>query len=86
MDVCNPAHLTPFPLLLLLLQAKGWQTKVLALNSLKTLASKAPRQIAKCLPEIVPQVTQCFADAKPQVGAAPLRVQLAAVVGCGAVG
>jgi len=49
------------------LQAKGWQTKVGALNALRTLAARAPRQIAKCLPLIVPQVTQCFADAKVQV-------------------
>ncbi|KAF5831548.1 hypothetical protein DUNSADRAFT_12961 [Dunaliella salina] len=48
-------------------QAKGWQTKVGALNAMKTLAARAPRQIAKQLPHIVPQVTQCFADAKVQV-------------------
>jgi hypothetical protein len=57
-------------------QSKGWQTKVGALNSLKTLAGRAPRQIAKCLPHIVPQVTQCFADAKTQVRTARAAVQM----------
>ena len=54
-------------LMLIHMQARGWQTKVGSLNAMKTLASRAPRQIAKALPLIVPAVTQCFADAKIQV-------------------
>lgn len=38
-------------------QAKNWQIKVGALNALRTLAKTAPRQIARCLPDIVPKLT-----------------------------
>lgn len=48
-------------------QARNWQTKVGALNALKALSETAPKQIAHALPEIVPKVTECFSDAKPQV-------------------
>ncbi|KAJ9513668.1 hypothetical protein QJQ45_015420 [Haematococcus lacustris] len=50
--------------------ARNWQTKVGALNGLKQLTKTGPRQIARCLPDIVPKVTECFADAKEQVKAA----------------
>lgn len=50
--------------------AKNWQIKMGALTSLQTLAKSAPRQVARCLPEIVPRITECFADAKEQVKAA----------------
>jgi elongation factor 3 len=46
---------------------RNWQTKVAALNTLKALTKAAPRQIARCLPDIVPRVTESFADAKEQV-------------------
>jgi elongation factor 3 len=43
------------------------QIKVGALNALRALVKTAPRQVARCLPDIVPRVTECFADAKEQV-------------------
>ena len=44
-----------------------WQTKVGSLQLLGALTKTAPAQIAKCLPEIVPNVSHAFSDAKPQV-------------------
>jgi len=38
-------------------QARGWQTKVLALNLLSGLAKTAPIQTCACLHEIVPRLT-----------------------------
>eukprot|EP00955_Chlamydomonas_euryale_P084280 363941-Chlamydomonas_euryale.AAC.19 len=38
-------------------QAKNWQTKVLALESLAGMAKTAPNQIAAALSDIVPQLT-----------------------------
>ncbi len=46
---------------------RNWQTKLAALNALDALAKSAPHQVARCLPDIVPKVTECFADAKEQV-------------------
>mmetsp|Transcript_33591 Transcript_33591/g.74378 ORF Transcript_33591/g.74378 Transcript_33591/m.74378 type:complete len:1029 (+) Transcript_33591:223-3309(+) len=51
-------------------QARNWQTKVLALNLLSGVAKTAPIQVAACLSEIVPRLTDCMADAKEQVKAA----------------
>jgi elongation factor 3 len=51
-------------------QQRNWQTKVLALNLLAGLAKTAPTQIAYCLHEIVPRLTDSMADAKEQVKAA----------------
>lgn len=47
--------------------ARNWQTKVAALNTLRALAKSNPRQVARSLPDIVPKVTEAFADAKEQV-------------------
>lgn len=47
--------------------ARNWQTKVGALNALRTLAKSAPKALAKSLPEIVPKLTEAFADAKVEV-------------------
>jgi elongation factor 3 len=37
-------------------QAKPWQVKVGALQALEALSKSAPRQVARCLPDIVPKV------------------------------
>lgn len=37
-------------------QAKPWQVKVGALQALEALSKSAPRQTARCLPDIVPKV------------------------------
>mmetsp|Transcript_15299 Transcript_15299/g.26489 ORF Transcript_15299/g.26489 Transcript_15299/m.26489 type:complete len:1035 (+) Transcript_15299:185-3289(+) len=47
--------------------ARNWQTKVGSLNALRSLAKVAPRQVAYCLPDIVPRMTESFSDAKQQV-------------------
>lgn len=47
--------------------SRNWQTKVGALNALRSLAKTAPKPLAKALPEIVPKLTEAFADAKMEV-------------------
>ncbi|KAJ3115960.1 translational elongation factor EF-1 alpha [Phlyctochytrium bullatum] len=49
---------------------KKWQTKVGSLQVLSSFAATAPTQIAACLPEIVPAVSDCMWDTKPEVGEA----------------
>ena len=48
-------------------QKQKWQGKVGALQQLGALTKIAPDQMKAALPDIVPAVTGCFADAKPQV-------------------
>ena len=48
-------------------QKQKWQTKVGALQQLGALTKIAPAQMKAALPDIVPAVAGCFADAKPQV-------------------
>ena len=48
-------------------QKQKWQTKVGALQQLGALTKTAPAQMKLALPDIVPAVAGCFADAKPQV-------------------
>lgn len=44
-----------------------WQTKLGSLKLLNHLAEASPDQVAWCLPEIVPPVTNCMVDLKNQV-------------------
>jgi len=46
---------------------RNWMTKLGAINALGSMVKTAPRQVARCLPDIVPRLTECFADAKQQV-------------------
>lgn len=56
------------PLLLDAMEVKRkWETKVGALQLLETWSKVAPVEVALSLPEIIPIVTGCLADAKPQV-------------------
>ena len=48
-------------------QKQKWQVKVGALQQLGALTKTCPDQMKAALPDIVPAVTGCFADAKPQV-------------------
>ena len=48
-------------------QKQKWQVKVGALQQLGALTKLCPDQMKAALPDIVPAVTGCFADAKPQV-------------------
>ena len=48
-------------------QKQKWQVKVGALQQLGALTKTAPAPMKAALPDIVPAVTGCFADAKPQV-------------------
>ncbi len=57
-------------------QKQKWQTKVGALQQLGALTKIAPAQMKAALPDIVPAVGGCFADAKPQVKVGLLYVCL----------
>ncbi len=57
-------------------QKQKWQTKVGALQQLGALTKIAPAQMKAALPDIVPAVGGCFADAKPQVKVGLLSVVL----------
>jgi elongation factor 3 len=47
--------------------AQKWQTNEGACKMLSALADRAPRQVAVCLPEIVPKVTEAMGNARPAV-------------------
>jgi elongation factor 3 len=47
--------------------AKKWQTKVLALQMISSLAKRCPEKVQKQMPRIIPAVTPCMNDSKPQV-------------------
>lgn len=55
---------------------KNWQTKTAALASLGELTKRAPDQVNKCLPDIIPAVSAIMGDAKPQVKVTILSVYL----------
>lgn len=55
-------------------QKQKWQVKVGALQQLGALTKTAPAPMKAALPDIVPAVTGCFADAKPQVKVGSLKV------------
>jgi hypothetical protein len=47
--------------------AQKWQTNEGACKMLSALADRAPRQVAVCLPDIVPKVTEAMGNARPAV-------------------
>lgn len=52
---------------------KRWEGKVAAINALAAFAKTAPTHIDRALPEIIPQVSQCMWDSKPEVQKAATR-------------
>jgi transposase len=48
--------------------SKKWQTREAALRMLAAVAETAPRQVAACLPEIVPLIATLMVDPREQVG------------------
>lgn len=46
---------------------KGWQGKIASLNALVTLTKACPAQIDYALPEIIPSISLCMWDSKPEV-------------------
>jgi elongation factor 3 len=55
------------PTLFEAMRAQKWQTQEGACKLLSALADRAPRQVAVCLPEIVPEVTDAMGNARPAV-------------------
>lgn len=49
------------------LDMRQWQSKVATLRLLKAFSDLAPAVVAKCLPEIIPSVSNCVWDTKKQV-------------------
>ena len=47
--------------------AQKWQTNEGACKMLAALTERAPRQVAVCLPDIVPKVTEAMGNARPAV-------------------
>lgn len=63
-------HATPrliCPVLFAAIQSTEWRVKVNALDRLSQLATTAPSQVSKMLPQIIPNVTGVVWDTKPQV-------------------
>jgi elongation factor 3 len=52
---------------------KCWQGKVAVLNALQTFAKTAPAQVDRALPEIIPAVSNCMWESKPEVQKAAAR-------------
>ena len=62
---------------------RNWQTKVGALQLLEAWAKVAPVEVALSLPEIIPIVGGCLADAKPQVKNAAIKAMTVASAAMG---
>mmetsp|Transcript_18569 Transcript_18569/g.57180 ORF Transcript_18569/g.57180 Transcript_18569/m.57180 type:complete len:331 (-) Transcript_18569:46-1038(-) len=64
----NPyAAATLLPFIFSGMSTISWKTKVGCLKLLGALAHTAPTQIGQLLPEVVPKVTECMWDTKPEV-------------------
>ena len=61
------------PILLKSLQDPAWRTKQASIRLLGSMAYCAKKQLAACLPQIVPQLFEAFSDSHPKVRAAAKR-------------
>ena len=67
-SLLNPqAFRTIWPVLTAAMVEDDWRIKVAALQMLKTVAPRMSRQLSPLLPDIIPAVSVCIADAKKQV-------------------
>ncbi|RLN36843.1 hypothetical protein BBJ28_00004595 [Nothophytophthora sp. Chile5] len=53
-------------------RTKKWQTKKGSLDLIAELSSVAPYQVGRCLPDIIPQVTDCMWDTRKEVKVAAI--------------
>ncbi|KAH8052518.1 protein kinase regulator [Aureococcus anophagefferens] len=60
-----------------------WPERVAALERLTALCALAPKQVAACLPGVVPEVTPCLWDTKKEVAAAAKAAMTACFGLCG---
>ncbi|KAH8098605.1 protein kinase regulator [Aureococcus anophagefferens] len=60
-----------------------WPARVAALERLTALCALAPKQVAACLPGVVPEVTPCLWDTKKEVAAAAKAAMTACFGLCG---
>ncbi|KAI8142730.1 P-loop containing nucleoside triphosphate hydrolase protein [Fennellomyces sp. T-0311] len=56
---------------------KKWQTKLGALKLLQRYTQKAAEQIGECLPQIIPEVSNCLADTKADVAQQAQKTMMA---------
>merc|ERR1719230_998680 len=66
------------PALFVSMKAKGWREKVGALNLLGALSVHARGKVGMCLPEIVPEITDCLWDTKKETQKAAIEAITAA--------
>ncbi|OQS03780.1 elongation factor 3, partial [Thraustotheca clavata] len=57
-------------------RTKKWQTKEGALNLIADLADRAPVQVSRCLPDIIPNATEQMWDTRPEVKKAAHAVMI----------
>jgi len=55
------------PALLQAMNDDDWRVKVVALNFLRQISPRVNRQVSALLPEIIPAVSECILNTKPQV-------------------
>lgn len=48
-------------------RVRKWQTKKVSLDLIAELSTVAPYQVGRCLPDIIPQVTDCMWDTRKEV-------------------
>jgi len=58
---------TVLPVLLQAMTDEDWRVKVVALNFLRQISPRVNRQVSALLPEIIPAVSECILNTKPQV-------------------
>eukprot|EP00629_Pelagomonadales_sp_RCC1024_P000223 CAMPEP_0119272810 /NCGR_PEP_ID=MMETSP1329-20130426/9090_1 /TAXON_ID=114041 /ORGANISM="Genus nov. species nov., Strain RCC1024" /LENGTH=1025 /DNA_ID=CAMNT_0007272919 /DNA_START=80 /DNA_END=3157 /DNA_ORIENTATION=- len=58
---------------------KQWPTRVAALERVAALCVAAPKQVAACLPALIPEISPCLWDTKKEVAAASKAAMTAAV-------
>lgn len=64
---------TLLPILLHAMTDEDWRVKVAALNFLRQISPRVSRQVSPLLPEIIPAVSECMLNTKPQVQQAGLE-------------
>ena len=57
------------PAVLEAFEEDNWRTKQASIRFLGSMSNCAPKQLATCLPKIIPKLTEAFSDTHPKVKA-----------------